>query len=99
MKIAIVAPTSIPARRANTIQVMKMAAAMVVLGHEVRMAAPVENLAKVLASSHSDAVAQPSQDLMHLYGLQHSFPIEWLRSSPRLHRYDYGWRAVRWARN
>jgi glycosyltransferase involved in cell wall biosynthesis len=108
MKIAIAAPTSIPARRANTIQVMKMAQAMVVLGHEVRLAAPAENLAhgnlaKVLANSHSDAVAQPSQGLpqtlVHQYGLQHSFPIQWLESSPHLRRWDYGSRVVRWARD
>jgi hypothetical protein len=33
MKIAIIAPTEIPARRANTLQVMKMAQALVVRGH------------------------------------------------------------------
>ncbi|HNB53266.1 MAG TPA: glycosyltransferase family 4 protein [Anaerolineales bacterium] len=40
MKIALIAPTSIPSRRANTIQVMKMAQALVLNGHEVHLAAP-----------------------------------------------------------
>jgi len=40
MKIALIAPSEIPARRANTMQVMKMAQAMTILGHDVRMAAP-----------------------------------------------------------
>ncbi|NUM49076.1 MAG: glycosyltransferase [Anaerolineales bacterium] len=42
MKIALIAPTSIPSRRANTIQVMKMAQALVLNGHEVHLAAPGE---------------------------------------------------------
>ncbi len=94
MKIAIIAPTCIPARRANTIQVMKMAAAMAALGHEVRLAAPTENPMR----DRDRGLPEPSQEFKHFYGLLHTFPIEWLDSSPRLRRYDYGWRAVRWAR-
>jgi hypothetical protein len=40
MKITIIAPTQIPTRRANTLQVMKMAQAFVILGHEIRLIVP-----------------------------------------------------------
>ncbi len=40
MKVAVIAPTNIPAMRANTFQVMKMTQALVARGHEVYMAAP-----------------------------------------------------------
>ncbi len=89
MKIAVVAPTSIPARRANTVQVMKMCQALVELGHEVRLAAPGD----------APGTPQPEwESLARHYGLRHPFPLDWLQSDPRLRRYDYGWRAVRWAR-
>lgn len=93
MKIAIVAPTAIPSRRANTIQIMKMSQALVNLGHTVRLAAPgkAENI--------------PWENLAHHYGLQGQpdkspagFAIDWLPASPNLRRYDFGWRSVRWAR-
>jgi glycosyltransferase involved in cell wall biosynthesis len=90
VKIAVIAPTSIPARRANTVQVMKMCQALVELGHSVRLAAP------------SDALNAPRpgwETLAHHYGLRYSFPVDWLRADPRLRRYDFGWRAVRWARS
>jgi glycosyltransferase involved in cell wall biosynthesis len=38
-------------------------------------------------------------ELARLYGLQKPFPIQWLPGSPSFKRYDYGWRAVRWARD
>ena len=40
MRIALIAPTYLPARRANTIQVMKMAQAITLLGHQVRVVVP-----------------------------------------------------------
>ncbi len=87
MRIAMVAPTHLPARRANTMQVMKMAQALVGLGHDVRVAAP----------------GRPTQpvtweELAHLYGLREQFPVEWLPAIPVLRRYDYGLQAVGWAR-
>jgi len=89
MKIALVAPTSLPARRANTIQVMKMAQAMVTLGHQVCMAVPEGRPGR----------ARPTwEELAQLYGLQVEFPLSWLVARPGLKRYDYGWRAVRWGR-
>ncbi|MEW6715933.1 MAG: glycosyltransferase [Chloroflexota bacterium] len=86
MNIALVAPTYLPARRANTIQVMKMAAALTELGHLVRVSVP-----------------GPKPDiswdqLARHYGLSCQFPVEWLPAHPILRRYDYGLRAVTWAR-
>ena len=84
MKIALIAPTYLPARRANTIQVMKMAQAFVALGHEI----------VVLVPGRGDPV--PSWDeLSHHYGLRQRFEIEWLPVHPRFRSYDYGISAVR----
>lgn len=87
MKIALVSPTHLPARRANTLQVMKMAQAMAGLGHVVRVAVPGFPSEKV-----------DWDDLAYQYGLQRQFPIEWLPVWPTMRRYDYGLRAVKWAR-
>ena len=95
MKIAVIAPTYLPARRANTVQVMKMCQAFLSLDHEVHLAVPTERADPAL-----DAYALvPSWDeLQKHYGLHCSFPIKWLPSWPELRRYDFGWRSVRWAR-
>ncbi len=90
MKIALAAPTEIPARRANTIQVMKMAQAFASLGHAVRLAAP---------SPHPSQAGVDWDMLARHYGLHYPFPVTWLRAAPRLRRYDYGLRAVLWARS
>lgn len=90
MKLALVAPTEIPARRANTIQVMKMAQAFASLGHAVRLAAP---------SPNPDRAGVDWDSLARHYGLQYPFPVTWLRAAPRLRRYDYGLRALLWARS
>lgn len=88
MKIAVIAPTYLPARRANTIQVMKMTHALAEAGHIVHLAVP-------------DSIDEPKPawgELAHFYGLEQEFPVTWLPVHPRLRRYDFGWRAVRWAR-
>jgi glycosyltransferase involved in cell wall biosynthesis len=92
MRIAVIAPTQIPARRANTLQVMKMTQALAVTGHTVCLLAP---------GSPGEATSTGRIDWAELashYGLQSTFPVEWLPASPRLRRYDFSWRAVRWAR-
>jgi hypothetical protein len=86
MKIALIAPTHLPSRRANTLQVMKMAQAFTCLGHTVRVAVP-----------GSVAHTVPWDELAHLYGLHVQFPVEWLPAWPLMRRYDYGMRSVRWA--
>ena len=88
MKIAIIAPTEIPARRANTLQVMKMAQALQALGHTIRLAVP--------RTGPGAPAAWP--ELAQHYGLHSSFPIDWLPAHPKLRRYDFSLRAVRWAR-
>jgi glycosyltransferase involved in cell wall biosynthesis len=105
MKIAIIAPTEIPARRANTLQVMKMAQALVVLGHTVRLAVPSSEpvpspsteKSPARADRGSSASSHSWEQLAHHYGLLHAFTVEWLSSNPRLRRYDFSWRALRWA--
>ena len=94
MKLAVIAPTEIPARRANTLQVMKMAQAFVGLGHTVRLCAPTTNL----GSATQQSVRPSWEDLARHYGLHERFEIDWLNCRSRLKRYDYGWRAVQWAR-
>lgn len=91
MKIAVAAPTYLPARRANTIQVMKMAQALVKLGHEVRLAVPVSGVA---IEPHS------WEYLAHNYGLiGDEFPLEWLPVNPNMRSYDFGLKAIRWAKS
>jgi len=91
MKIAVVAPTYLPARRANTIQVMKMVQALDKLGHEVRLAVP---LGGVAIKPHS------WEYLAHTYGLiGDEFPIEWLLVNPNLRSYDFGLKTIRWAKS
>jgi glycosyltransferase involved in cell wall biosynthesis len=65
---------------------MKMAQALAHLGHEIRVAAPGE---MTLLSW---------EEISQFYGLRTSFPIAWLPARPGLRRYDYGGRAVSWAR-
>jgi len=86
-RVAVIAPTQIPSRTANSIQVMKMAQGFAQLGHEVRLAAPRQ-------SSHQPEWA----DLAQHYGVQQHFAITWLPANPHLRRYDFGYHAVRWAR-
>jgi len=92
MKIAIIAPTAIPARRANTIQVMKMSQALVGLGHTVRLAAPL------VKSNGNDQPDRSWENLARHYGLANQFAIDWLPASPGLRSYDFGLRAVHLAR-
>ncbi len=93
MKIAIIAPTEIPARRANTLQVMKMAQAMAVSGtyRPAGSSHPAANFNGALP------LANPWEELAHHYGLKHAFTVDWLYSDPVLRRYDFSWRALRWA--
>jgi glycosyltransferase involved in cell wall biosynthesis len=93
VKIAIVAPSEIPARRANTLQVMKMAQAYAKLGHDAHLIIPK-------ASSLLAAQDSATPDWAHLalhYGLSEIFPATWLPAHPKLRRYDFSLSAVRWA--
>ncbi len=90
MKLAIIAPTEIPSRRANTLQVMKMAQALANLGHHIRVASP-EN------TQETKHINRNWESLAHHYGLSTQFHLEWLPANPGLRRYDYAWYAVRWS--
>lgn len=102
MKIAVVAPTQIPARRANTIQVMKMAQAMVNLGHNVHLAVPVENISSKQVRDGRPAdtpnLMHSWDTLSHHYGLRTEFPITWFPARSTLRRYDFSLQAILWAR-
>lgn len=87
MKIAVIAPSHLPARRANTVQVMKMSQALAGLGHSVRLYVP-----GVPAQKPGWA------ELARHYGLLMQFELEWLPAYPRLRRYDFSYRAVSAAR-
>ena len=93
MKIVLVAPTEMPSRRANTIQVAKMAQALKQLDHEVYVLVPT------LSKAKADQINREFnwQDFARLYGLHERFPVKWLVARPKLRRYDYGLAALRWA--
>lgn len=94
MKIAIAAPTSMPARRANTIQVMKMAQAFTRNNHEVTLLVPEfkpEIKSKNMGSTNWEYLSKH-------YGIQTEFPIQWLSTSPAFRHYDYAIEVIRWIR-
>ena len=84
MRIVCISASSVPANTANSIQVMKVCQALVQLGHAVTLLVP--------------GTAPKHPDLSSYYGLQASFPIQWLPSRPGLRRYDFALAAVRRAR-
>lgn len=102
MKIAVIAPTYIPSRRANTIQVMKMSQALTAIGHQVRLAVPYspkEHPEHKRENKPSSSRTEKNRNaLRHFYGLTDTFPLDYLQAGARWRRYDYGFRSVRWAR-
>jgi glycosyltransferase involved in cell wall biosynthesis len=95
MKIAVAAPSEIPARRANTMQIMKMMQAFIQLGHDARLASP--SASKPPAP---DSI-QEWEALCQHYGLRSDFPfkVEKLHAASLWRRYDFGLRSVIWARS
>lgn len=90
MKVAVIAPTAIPSRRANTVQVMKMTQAFATLGHHVQLIIPDD------PGMHQGSDRTWASLAKH-YGLQNQIPMEWLPVKSALRKYDYAWNAVRWA--
>ncbi|MEI7989026.1 MAG: glycosyltransferase [Chloroflexota bacterium] len=88
MKITVIAPTSLPALRANTIQVMKMTQAFSMSGHDVALLVP---------TAYPKTINKRWDKLAVHYGLQQEFPVYWLQSTPHWRGYDFGFRAVSWA--
>lgn len=89
MKIALIAPTYLPSRRANTIQTMKMAQALTQLAHTVQVLVPQRR------ADHQPAAWE---QLARHYGLRHRFALHWLPVNPRWRSYDYALKAVWFAR-
>jgi glycosyltransferase involved in cell wall biosynthesis len=82
MRIACISTSSVPSRKANSIEVMKVCQAFRVLEHEVKLWIPGSN---------------PQMEwhlLREQYGLRVHFPIEWVPASALLRRYDFSLRAV-----
>ena len=77
MKIALITNSRIPSLTANSIQAMKVAQALMQLGHELRMFAPAE----------TEPATQES--LLAHYGLRLIPDLELLPSSKRLKRFDF----------
>jgi glycosyltransferase involved in cell wall biosynthesis len=77
MKIALITNSRIPSLTANSIQAMKVAQALMQLGHEIRMFAPAE--------------AEPVnyQSLLTHYGLKLAPPLELIPSIRRFKRFDF----------
>jgi glycosyltransferase involved in cell wall biosynthesis len=82
MKIVCIAASIIPSKTANSIQVMKVADAMAVLGHQVILCVPGEK-------------DVPWEGLNKHYGLQSTFEIQWIPENQAFKRYDFALKAVR----
>ena len=87
MKIALITNSRIPSLTANSIQAMKVAQALMQLGHDLRMFAPAE----VEPATH--------ESLLTHYGLRLSPRLELLPSIKRLKRLDFIFHAQRAAKN
>lgn len=91
MRIAVIAPTFIPAKRANTLQVMKMTQAIANVGHTVILAVPEE-------PGKSRNEIKEWGEMANWYGLTKKFPIDYLPALAKFRRYDFALRAVKWAK-
>ena len=87
MKIALITNSRIPSLTANSIQAMKVAQALMQLGHDLRMYAPAE----------TEPATQES--LLAHYGLRLAPRLELLPSIKRLKRFDFIFHAQRAAKN
>ncbi len=89
-RITLIAPSYLPSRRANSFQVMKMAAALVEAGLETRMLVPLPG-----GRHPEDPETRPAwPDLAEHYGLAVEFGIEWVPVSGVWRGYDFGLRAA-----
>lgn len=89
MTLLVAAPTYLPSRRANTVQVMKMTQALAQHGFQPHLLVP----------RPPGAPTAEWHELAHHYGLQQPFPIQWLPVHPRWRSYDYTIKALRAARH
>jgi glycosyltransferase involved in cell wall biosynthesis len=85
MRIVCIAASFVPSKAANSIQVMKVCAALAGLGHSVTLIVPGDKQI-------------PWDELQGHYGVQASFKIQWVRENLAFKRYDFSLKAVRIAR-
>ena len=97
-RISLIAPTFLPSRRANTIQVMKMAEAFVELGKVVQVLVPeTGRIEGADGSSRGQPAGFPPDwvGLAEHYGLAQPFDVHWLPAAGWLRGYDFAMRALR----
>ena len=85
MKIVCIAASFVPSNAANSIQVVKAAHALAVLGHDVSLLVPGES-------------RTPWEEIRQQYGLVQPFEICWIPENLTFRRYDFAIKAVRTAR-
>lgn len=84
MKIAFIAPSYIPSRRANTIQTMKMAQAFTQLGHDV-----------IVISPGNAPEIDWAKDIKPHYGLTERFELAWVTSNNIFRGYDFALKSLK----
>ena len=80
MKIVAIAGSTIPSDTANSIQVMKACSALAQLGHDITLIVPETNVERL------------TFNVQQHYGIETTFPIEWLTST---NRKLFTWNSVR----
>lgn len=92
MNIVCISASQVPSEAANSIQVMKACQALAQLGHRVRLLVP--------EAARKKRPEHPSiQQLAAFYGLQTTFPVEWLPTERYLKKYDFSLAATNLARS
>jgi glycosyltransferase involved in cell wall biosynthesis len=81
MKIAAIAPSQVPSRTANSIQVMKTCNALAQIGHELCLWVPGKG-------------STDWNSLANHYGLSTPFQVSWIPSIRFLRRYEFSWKAL-----
>lgn len=86
MKIAVIAASFVPSTTANSIQVMKTAHSLAVIGNDITLIIPGEK-------------STDWSDLAVWYGLTKPFEIIWVKENLSFHRYDFAFKAINKAKN
>lgn len=101
MRIAIIAPSAMPSRRANTIQTAKMAQAFARLDHQIFLIVPSLSPSPFRTRAKGTDSEKGStfwQSFSHHYGLTTPFQITLLPSLPAFKRYDFALQSLILAR-
>lgn len=84
MRIVCIAASFVPSKAANSIQVVKTAHALAIIGHEVTLFVPGDRSA-------------PWEDIYSHYGLSQQFDVCWIPENLTFRRYDFAYKAIRQA--